>query len=61
LRLGPAGGAQLLMPRLGEPVEPAHGKDVEPWWRTERPERGHPLRDTLTAAALPTSISVPMD
>lgn len=61
LRLGPAAGAQLLMPRLGEPVEPAHGKDVEPWWRTERPERGHPLRDTLTAAALPKSISVPMD
>jgi L-ascorbate metabolism protein UlaG (beta-lactamase superfamily) len=61
LKLGPAAGAQLLMPRLGEPVEPAHGKDVEPWWRTERLERGRPLRDTLTAAALPKSISVPMD
>jgi hypothetical protein len=21
------------MPRLGEPVEPAHGPRVEPWWR----------------------------
>jgi L-ascorbate metabolism protein UlaG (beta-lactamase superfamily) len=61
LRLGPAAGAQLLMPRLGEPVEPSHGKDVEPWWRTGRPERAHPLRDTLTAAALPKSIEVPMD
>jgi hypothetical protein len=49
------------MPRLGEPVEPSHGKDVEPWWRTGRPERAHPLRDTLTAAALPKSIEVPMD
>jgi len=61
LRLGPAAGAQLLMPRLGEPVEPSHAKDVEPWWRTGRPERAHPLRDTLTAAALPKSIEVPMD
>ena len=61
LRLGPACGAQLLMPRLGEPVEPSHGRDPEPWWRTERPERAHPLRDTLTAAALPKSIEVPMD
>ena len=26
-------GAQLVMPRLGEPVEPAHGDRVEPWWR----------------------------
>jgi L-ascorbate metabolism protein UlaG (beta-lactamase superfamily) len=61
LRLGPAAGAQVLMPRLGEPREPAHGRDVEPWWRTERPERGTPLRETLTAAAVPKSIAVPMD
>ncbi len=26
-------GAQLVMPKLGEPVEPSHGKRVEPWWR----------------------------
>jgi L-ascorbate metabolism protein UlaG (beta-lactamase superfamily) len=25
--------AQLVMPRLGEPVEPAHVERVEPWWR----------------------------
>ncbi len=33
LRLGSKAGAQLLMPRLGEAVEPAHAGDVEPWWR----------------------------
>ena len=33
LALAPAKGAQLLMPRLGEPVEPAHAPDVTPWWR----------------------------
>lgn len=25
--------AQLLLPRLGQPVEPAHGPVAEPWWR----------------------------
>jgi L-ascorbate metabolism protein UlaG (beta-lactamase superfamily) len=27
------GGAPLLMPRLGEAVEPAHAGALEPWWR----------------------------
>ena len=31
--LAPKGGAQLVMPRLGEPVEPAQVERVEPWWR----------------------------
>ncbi len=31
----PKSGARLLMPRLGEPIEPAIGDDrVTPWWRT---------------------------
>src|SRR5258708_7593805 len=33
LEEGPKAGAQLLMPRLGEPVEPAHADGVKPWWR----------------------------
>jgi L-ascorbate metabolism protein UlaG (beta-lactamase superfamily) len=33
LEQGPKAGAQLLMPRLGEPVEPAHERRVAPWWR----------------------------
>ncbi|MCW5625466.1 MAG: MBL fold metallo-hydrolase, partial [Burkholderiales bacterium] len=33
LALGPKRGAQLLMPRIGEPVEPAHGREPTPWWR----------------------------
>ena len=33
LALGPKQGAQLLMPRLGEAVEPSHAQDVTPWWR----------------------------
>lgn len=30
---GPRAGAQLLMPRLGEAVEPAHEPRLDPWWR----------------------------
>jgi len=28
------GEARLLMPRLGEPVEPAHDLPLDPWWRS---------------------------
>lgn len=33
LRLAPAKGARLLLPRLGEAVEPGHDHRVETWWR----------------------------
>ena len=33
LALGPKSGARLLMPRLGEPVEPHRGEAIDPWWR----------------------------
>jgi len=33
LESGPKAGAHLVMPRLGEPVEPAHAEQVTPWWR----------------------------
>jgi L-ascorbate metabolism protein UlaG (beta-lactamase superfamily) len=57
LELAPKSGAQLLMPRLGEPVEPAHAEAVEPWWR---------VVDAIAPAApqvttLPRSMSWPMD
>ncbi len=29
----PASGARLVMPRLGEPIEPSRAGDVDPWWR----------------------------
>jgi L-ascorbate metabolism protein UlaG (beta-lactamase superfamily) len=34
LRLGPKRGVQLVMPRLGEAVEPAHVERVSAWWRS---------------------------
>ena len=29
-----APGGKLIMPRLGEPLEPAHITEVTPWWRS---------------------------
>jgi hypothetical protein len=33
LELAPHTDAQLLMPLLGQPAEPAHAQSVSPWWR----------------------------
>jgi L-ascorbate metabolism protein UlaG (beta-lactamase superfamily) len=33
IQLAPAAGARLVMPRLGEPVEPSRAEHVTPWWR----------------------------
>jgi len=33
LRLAPKNDARLLLPRLGQPVEPAHDLPLETWWR----------------------------
>lgn len=33
LQLAPQQGVQLLMPRLGEAVEPARAEGATPWWR----------------------------
>jgi L-ascorbate metabolism protein UlaG (beta-lactamase superfamily) len=46
-----AKGARLLMPRLGEPVEPAHDHHVVPWWREvdlPQPRRRSPAATAIT-------------
>ena len=61
LELAPKHGAQLLMPRLGEPVEPAHVDSVTPWWRgVDRREPGAPVAapEVLT---LPKAMPWPVD
>jgi L-ascorbate metabolism protein UlaG (beta-lactamase superfamily) len=60
LERGAPAGARLLMPRLGEAIEPAHEHVLRPWWRevdVHRP-RG-PLR--LPALTLPKSMPWPFD
>jgi L-ascorbate metabolism protein UlaG (beta-lactamase superfamily) len=50
LELGPKAGAQLLMPRLGEPAEPTHFRAIEPWWRAV---------DTIAQPPEPTEKAAP--
>ena len=62
LGLGPQRGAQLLMPRLGEPVEPAHGLEPTPWWRAgAAPLRERPPAAPAEAIAVPKSMPWPLD
>jgi L-ascorbate metabolism protein UlaG (beta-lactamase superfamily) len=61
LALGPKVGAQLVMPRLGEPVEPAHAESVKPWWRIVDSTEREPEPDTSVAATLPKAMPWPID
>ena len=63
LELGPKQGAQLLMPRLGEAVEPAHGEAAAPWWRqADAPERqrAEPV-EPEDASKMPKAMPWPLD
>ena len=61
MELGPKAGAQLVMPRLGEAIEPAHAQGVEPWWRPVDAFAPEPEPLAAPAISLPTSMSWPMD
>ncbi len=58
---GPTQGAQLLMPRLGEPVEPAHQCELVPWWRAVDAVRRRPAAAPAAPTALPKSMPWPLD
>jgi len=60
LELAPQTGARLLMPRLGEPVEPAHADGVRPWWRVVDAIEGLPQPDAA-AGKLPKEMPWPID
>jgi L-ascorbate metabolism protein UlaG (beta-lactamase superfamily) len=60
LKLGPKTGAQLVMPRLGEPVEPVHEDDVKPWWRVVDATAREPEPES-PAATLPKAMPWPID
>ncbi|HXD42636.1 MAG TPA: MBL fold metallo-hydrolase [Ramlibacter sp.] len=61
LALAPQRDVQLVMPRLGEPVEPAHAENVTPWWRgIDTPERGVRPADA-SELTMPKSVPWPID
>ena len=61
LELGDKAGVQLVMPRLGEPVEPAHAEKAEPWWRAVDMIAMKPEPDTSAAITLPKAMPWPID
>jgi L-ascorbate metabolism protein UlaG (beta-lactamase superfamily) len=57
----PESSARLMMPRLGEPMEPALASGrVDPWWRSVD-VAGQPLRPASSGGKLPTLMSWPLD
>jgi len=61
LELAPRSGAQLLMPRLGQPVEPARAELIEPWWREADARRRRRALGSLAGGALPKTLPWPLD
>jgi L-ascorbate metabolism protein UlaG (beta-lactamase superfamily) len=61
LELAPKTGAQLVMPRLGEPIEPAHAEAVQPWWRAVGTTAREPVPDTPAETSLPKVMPWPID
>ncbi len=56
--------ARLILPRLGEPVEPARASGtVEPWWRSVDRLDGlqQPISPETTEGKLPDAMSFPID
>jgi L-ascorbate metabolism protein UlaG (beta-lactamase superfamily) len=62
LELAPRFGAQLVMPKLGEPIEPAHAEAPKPWWR-KVDTVSHPQREPVEehSPSLPDSVVWPLD
>ena len=62
LALAPRHDAQLVMPRLGEAVEPAHAERVTPWWRgvDARGVDAAPATDD-EPMTLPKAVPFPLD
>jgi len=61
LERGAKAGAQLLMPRLGEPIEPAHGARVEPWWRGIDMAGARASSKVREPQTLPKTVPWPLD
>jgi len=62
LARAPALGVQLVMPRLGEAVEPAHADGVSPWWREvdTQPTAAEPVAEA-DALSVPKTLPWPAD
>jgi len=60
LALAPTHGAQLVMPQLGQPVEPVQVDKVTPWWRTGESDKSAPA-EAPAPTTLPRNMPWPID
>jgi L-ascorbate metabolism protein UlaG (beta-lactamase superfamily) len=61
LSLAPQRDVQLLMPRLGEAVEPAHFAPALPWWRTGGNAGSAPAPSPDAQMTMPGAMPWPLD
>jgi hypothetical protein len=61
LALGPKTGARLVMPRLGEAFEPAHGERLQPWWRAVDSVSTPRKEDPAESITIAKPLSFPID
>jgi L-ascorbate metabolism protein UlaG (beta-lactamase superfamily) len=61
LRLAPSRGSELLMPRLGEPVEPPRAEQPEPWWRAAGGSETPPVPESEQLQAAEAAVPWPLD
>ena len=59
--LAPKLGVPLVMPRLGEAVEPSLAERLEPWWRSVERRRSPTAPPGTPERAVPRSLPWPMD
>jgi len=63
--LAPRQGAHLVMPRLGEPIEPSRADVVDPWWRSvaalSDKARGQTLEGEEPPSLPPGDVPWPID
>ncbi|WHZ12350.1 MAG: Outer membrane protein romA [Burkholderiaceae bacterium] len=59
LELAPRQGVQLVMPRLGEPIEPARAETPKPWWRAAGAKAEPQPAPSAAPAEPPTEMPLP--
>jgi L-ascorbate metabolism protein UlaG (beta-lactamase superfamily) len=61
LELASLTDAKLLMPLLGQPIEPAHADTVNPWWREVENTTAKPRPEKEDEVALSDQVPWPLD
>jgi hypothetical protein len=61
LEMAPKTGAHLVMPRIGEPVEPSRAERVTPWWRAVDGTEPAPTEIAPDEAKLAKALAWPID